>query len=100
MNDDTNGRRATDGGVSESVVEADWTRYEQPLIAIVETIAAVSGKQPTEMPPLGNAIDVDALTALLDTQGADRDLSISFRYQGHTITVTDSGALIVEPELR
>ncbi|MXR53008.1 hypothetical protein GRX03_15520 [Halovenus sp. WSH3] len=82
-------------GPGQETVRTDWKRYEQPVLAIVEAIAAVEGKRPTDLPPLGEEIDVDALTALLETNQADETITVSFRYQGLDVTLDGRGQLTV-----
>jgi len=104
------GSRPEPGGDSESAestderagtalqrAEFDWTKTE-PSVAAVLTVAAALDRDPEWLSPLDEAIDPDALDAVvggrspLDGDGA----SVSFRYDGVDVTVTGSGAVTVD----
>lgn len=69
---------------------------DQPLLAIVESVAWVNGVDARELEPLHYVIDVDTLRELLGRQrrdfsrGADdpSSLTVTFRYEGCLVTVT------------
>lgn len=67
-------------------LETDTDRiYEQ----IVTEIAALDGREPTELPPLFNAVDPDALTAIFSPTeaGATRTGRVQFPYAGYDVRV-------------
>lgn len=82
-------------GAAQKTVRADWTRYEQPVLAIAEAIAAVKGKRPTDLRPLGRTVDVDSLTRLVETEGDDEPVTVSFQYEELEVTITSGGELVV-----
>lgn len=57
--------------------------------AIVEAVAAVSDRDPADLPPLYETIDPDALNTLLGPAGerSDRPLAVSFAYFGYGVRV-------------
>lgn len=64
-----------------------------PSEQVVETIAGRAGVSPTELSPLYEVIDPDALDALF-TNGATRDgnhVTIEFAYQDIAVCVEGSG---------
>lgn len=76
-----------------NTIVADWQRYETPLLGIVETVAAIKGVGPTELPPLANYTDTDALnTVLTDGDG----VTISFEYADVCITARCGGEVTVD----
>lgn len=76
-----------------NTIVGDWQRYETPLLGIVETVAAIKGVEPTDLPPLANYTDTDALNALLtDSEG----VTISFEYADVRITASCGGEVTVE----
>ena len=83
-------------GPGEELVKIDWQRYERPAQGIIEAIAGVTDERPTELPPLGSELDVDALNDLLVTSTEASTVTISFEYQGFAVTVEQSGTLVVE----
>lgn len=66
-------------------VRASWKGYDYPSTAIVESVSRATGREETALPPLYEAVDPDALDALLvdETDG----LRLSFRYAGTTVSV-------------
>jgi hypothetical protein len=56
---------------------------------IVTAVAALEGVDPTALPPLFDAVDPDALTAIFatTTSGGRRAGRISFEYATHQVTV-------------
>ena len=55
------------------------------VLSIVRAVADADGADPTALPPLGDAVDTDALAAVLDSSG--RSCRITFAYCGHVVTV-------------
>ena len=67
-----------------------------PSQSVVERVAAREGVDHTELTPLFDAIDPDALDKLLDTNGrTESAVQISFTYHGYDVTVTGDGAVRV-----
>ncbi|WP_408958407.1 HalOD1 output domain-containing protein [Natrinema sp. 74] len=56
---------------------------------IVTGVAALEGTDPMELPPLFEAIDPDALTAIFATteSGGSRSGNVAFTYADHRVTV-------------
>lgn len=78
---------------------------DQPLLAIVESVAWVKGVDARELEPLHHVIDVDTLNALVGgsrpefnrAAAKDAELTVTFRYEGCLVTVT-SDRIAVEQE--
>lgn len=84
---------ATDGGYDVEVVAvAPRHRADgrSPTAAVVEAVAAREGVAETELPPLADAVDPDALEAVVDGDG---DRRISFEYHGYAVTVHPDGSV-------
>jgi len=65
---------------------------------VVRTVAAREGVDETDLPPLYDAIDPDALDALLasvGTEDPDR-ASVDFEYAGHRVVVSGDRTVTVE----
>lgn len=96
--------RTTDpsGGTksAEDVVRLDWTRFDEASSGVVEAAARATGLRPTELPPLHDAVETDALNLLLASDGRDvpSPLEVSFRYAGRLVTVSAAGEVVVRPE--
>lgn len=98
MTDNTN--TASDhtavGSASQKLIQTDWSRYEQPALGIVEAIAGIKNKRPTDLPPLGHEVNIDALNSLLSADGDDSKIRVSFEYEELQITIKQAGSLVVE----
>lgn len=62
---------------------------------IVERVAAERGVEPLELPPLYQAIDPEALEALITSSSEGQELRLTFSYGGHRVSVTESGSVEV-----
>ncbi|ELZ97955.1 hypothetical protein C440_01868 [Haloferax mucosum ATCC BAA-1512] len=61
---------------------------------VVLSIAAIEDVQPTQLPPLANTIDPDALDSVF---GCSNDAILSFSYAGYRVTLDALGSLEVVP---
>jgi hypothetical protein len=78
-------------------IRYDWSSTP-PSAAVVETVATALDCDPMEMDPLYEYIDPDALDDLVgasDSNPTGRETSISFRFDGHRVTVSGSGEVAV-----
>lgn len=65
----------------------------RPTANVVRAVAEAEGRDPTDLPPLGEAIDPDALETLLaESSGTVR---ISFEYAGHIVEAGSDGSVRV-----
>lgn len=62
---------------------------------IVTAIAERTGADPLEMDPLYDAVDVDAIEAIV---GSAEDATVEFAYHGHTVVVDGDGSVTVTGE--
>lgn len=82
---------------------SDGHRYEWPddtelSIAAIEAVAAVSGRDPTEIEPLHESLDPDALDALFQSgRETTVDGTVSFSFADHRIVAHGDGELVVYP---
>lgn len=86
-----------DSTAPESVErEYSLENQDQPLLAIVEAVTEVTDRTYHELVPLQRAIDVEALTELLDseragsrqsTQRPSPGMRVRFRYEGCQVEV-------------
>lgn len=91
----------------QSAAEPDAVTYdrdpdEPPSRSVIRAVAGVQGTDPTELQPLYEAIDPDALDRVFDgTQGRSRPLAdgaVSFRFAACQVTVRADGRTVVEPD--
>lgn len=75
----------------------EWDHSEQPTVAVVEAVAAATGRDPKAMPPLYHAVDADALDAILraGADGTRGSVHVSFQYAGTDVTVAADGTVSV-----
>lgn len=88
------------GASDEDVLQVDYTLQEQgqPLMAILEAITRLLGSGARELEPLEHAVNVEALTELLQHDRTDfyrgqgvtapGELGVTFRYEGCLVAVT------------
>ena len=70
-----------------------------PTEAVVDAIAEVHDCEPTDLPPLNDVLDSEALDGLFtDTPGGHtrRDGHLQFRYCDCTVIVLGSGKVVVD----
>lgn len=80
-----------------TIQHVDWAAVD-PAVAVVETVSDATGRDPTELPTLHDALDSDALNDLCVDDTRDTDpVTLSFVYADHDVTVIGNGTIIVEP---
>lgn len=72
----------------------EWSSTE-PSTAVIEAVSTVVNREPTDLEPLYDAIDPDALNALVGTEGADAAVSVSFPFVDRLVTVHATGEVVV-----
>ena len=73
--------------------EFDWTDVA-PSTAVTELIAEESGQDPTELDPLYESIDPDALDRLIRGNGVnphEHRLTVSFSFRGYAVVIQSGG---------
>lgn len=80
-------------------------RYEwsstNPSTAVVETVAATTGRDPMTLEPLYERVDPDALDALVNPNGSNldsQDVTVSFSFADHSVTVHRNGEVVVRAD--
>lgn len=73
---------------SEVAVESART---EPSVRVVEAVAAATGADPLEMAPLYDAVDPDALNAILESDAGSR---VAFEYAGCDVVVSAEGVVV------
>lgn len=57
---------------------------------VIQTVAEITNSEPSELPPLYNAVDPEALDALIEGMP---DGEILFTYVGHEVTAKSDGTI-------
>lgn len=94
--------RVGDETRTEEVVrkQYDWSSLT-PSTAVVEAVAAATGRDPTTIEPLYERIDPDALDALVGANGTTPDsenVSVSFSFAELLVTVQRNGEVVVRAD--
>lgn len=74
------------------------TEPKTPTNAVVETVAERTGRSVSDLPPIYDVIDGDALNQLLAAaRENDATVTVQFTYAGFRVLVTESGAVRLSP---
>lgn len=80
----------TTGNASIETVHCNEEACRTATTAVIDAVTAVSGDDPTEIPPLYDVIDPDALDALFpadDERTTDSERRVEFTYDGYRVIV-------------
>lgn len=93
----TDGERAWDIEITRVSRRSTTTieNAEFPASAIADAVAEREGVEPTELPPLYDAIGPDILEVIHEAD-TNSDQRVTFDYVGYTITVSADGTLQVD----
>lgn len=73
----------------------DWEATDDPSASIVRAVAIAVGTEPTDLRPLYEAVDPDALDRFLTYGSGAR--SLYFRFESCNVTVSSDGRIAVVP---
>ncbi|MWV40098.1 hypothetical protein GRS80_10110 [Natrialba sp. INN-245] len=62
-----------------------------PTVAVIKTVSQATGKCPTDLPPLADYTEPEALDQLL---GATEAVTVQFEYDGIDVLIVGSGVSI------
>lgn len=95
-------RPSRDGGGHEETTARrtfDWAETS-PSSAVVEVVSSALGAAATDVEPLYNAVDPDALDRLVSDPDGRRDCTavvVSFTFADRHVTVEGTGTVVAEP---
>ena len=71
----------------------------EPTVAVVQTMAAAEETDPTDLEPLYDAIDPQALDRICSegVPARDGDRTVEFTYHGRRVAVRSRGAVEIRP---
>jgi hypothetical protein len=79
-------------------VQADWSGTETLDSAVTNAISRATGVSVTELAPLYEYMDPDALHEFVASmRDRETETSVSFQYEGHDVTVRADGEILVWP---
>lgn len=83
------------GRDAQRTIEREWDDETPPSTALVRSVADARDVDPIDLPPLYDAVDADAMDALV----GDRNVTMTVEYHGFLATVRGDGRLeLVECE--
>jgi hypothetical protein len=93
----TDDKRVTATKTEQRRTEIDWDRREPVSFAVQTLLGEVENRPATELDPLADYIDPDALEALFtgDPEGQG-PRSVAFEYDDYTVRVSGLGHVTVE----
>ncbi|MFC7096233.1 HalOD1 output domain-containing protein [Halobaculum marinum] len=93
------GRTAADATDSQSRYSTFDPDAGEISVDVAHAVADASGRDPALMEPLANAIDPDALNALVGTSRSPGSgwAEVTFEYLDYTVTVCSDGVLTLDP---
>lgn len=71
-------------------VQHKWGEPERPGVSIVNAVAAATGRTMTDLPPLQQRVDPDALETLLTSSSS---ITITFSYAGTVVSAHGDGTI-------
>lgn len=78
-----------------------WDEPGRPSTALIEAVAAATDRDPVDMAPLYEHVDVDALDALMTTwpTGTTETITVSFAYDGVKVRLDSDGGIEIQPDV-
>lgn len=97
MDEDRSSVNSQEFSAIAATTEFEWDSDGSVPVAVVETVASVTGQSPTEMEPLSEVVDTDALDQLFTSRrSTPRHLGcVQFQYQGYLVEVSATGSVRV-----
>lgn len=76
----------------------DEVSSDSLLVSVTEQLATACGVDPLDLPPLNEYVDVEALTALVNSTADGRGHSrVTFRVEQYEVRVSGDGTAAVRP---
>lgn len=77
-------------------IQTEWSGSTRASVAVVEAVAAATGRDPSELPSLQSAVDGDALNALFgSTDRTGTEVLVSFDYADTRVSVDSERGIVV-----
>ncbi|MBX0324689.1 hypothetical protein EGH21_16810 [Halomicroarcula sp. F13] len=92
MSEDT---QSTDEDDADESRRAQWSSVGDLTTSLLEAVADETGEDVTDLPPLNDAIDPDALESLLTRDPSD-SIQLAFSYTGVRVRIDSDGYLFVQ----
>lgn len=82
---------------SKQIVEFDPRTAESITARMATAVAEATDQSVTEVPPLGEWVDCDAIEQLFSAQAPAHELSLSFEFEDCEVFVSNIGRIVVTP---
>jgi hypothetical protein len=90
----SNERKPVDYDPERDVYRSTFvTGEDDPCIALVETLASIEERDPLEIDPLGNSINMDAVENLLQSSDGTCEIQMTFQVPGYHTTIKSEGII-------
>ncbi|MFC4248471.1 HalOD1 output domain-containing protein [Natribaculum luteum] len=86
-----------------NVYEVAYGRTDRPTLAVVDALARIESVDPSELSPLHDAIDTDALDRLVDHargRTPEAAFTVTFTFDGYEIEIDHPGRIRIEAPAR
>jgi len=77
------------GRDAQRTIKREWDEETPPSTALVHAVSEVRDVDATDLPPLYDAVDADAMDALV----GDRNVTMTVEYHGFLATIRGDGRL-------
>lgn len=90
----------TDDSAPTTILSDEYepTSEEPVSVRVARSVAVAADREPTELTPLGEVVDVDALETLCRPDGSGTAVEISFDYEGYRVRIDDQLRITVREQ--
>lgn len=74
-------------------IDHRWDGEGSVATALATAVADIRGRDPLDLEPLYESVDLDAVDALLAGSGGASDAIVTFRYEGFRVIVRGDGTI-------
>lgn len=85
---------------SPPMIDHEFSENDTATMAVIDAVAAVTGTRPTDLPPLYDAVDPEALDRLFESfdRRSSETLRVEFSYHDLTVVVRDGLEVSIRSE--
>ena len=76
-------------------VQHSWESGTPIYFTVIKAVSAITGQKPTAMEPLYSIVDPEAVETLMNSSRSGH-VHLSFSYEGCTVSIERSGAVVVQ----
>ena len=76
-------------------VQHNWESGNPLYVTVIKAVSAITEQKPTAMEPLYSVVDPEAVETLM-TSSRGGHVHLSFSYEGCTVSIEHSGAVVVQ----